>query len=50
VMREINAIPAVIAAPPGLLSTLDLPLVTGPVRGGHWTGTLPTTENGRRTR
>ncbi|KXW72887.1 hypothetical protein MPHL43070_13740 [Mycolicibacterium phlei DSM 43070] len=43
VMRELNAIPAVIAAPPGLLSTLDLPLVTGPVRGGHWTGTLPAT-------
>lgn len=43
VMRELNAIPAVIAAPPGLLSTLDLPLVTGPVRGGHWTGTLAPT-------
>ncbi|MDA4085010.1 2,4-diaminopentanoate dehydrogenase [Mycolicibacterium hassiacum DSM 44199] len=43
VMRELNAIPAVIAAPPGVLSTLDLPLVTGPVRGGKWTGTLPPT-------
>lgn len=42
VMRELNAIPAVMAAPPGLLSTLDLPLVTGPVRGGTWRGTLPT--------
>ena len=28
-MRCLNAIPAVCAAPPGLLSTLDLPLVTG---------------------
>jgi 2,4-diaminopentanoate dehydrogenase len=28
-MRILNAIPAVCAAPPGLLSTLDLPLVTG---------------------
>ena len=47
VMRELNAIPAVMAAPPGLLSTLDLPLVTGPVRGGTWRGVLPT--DGRRT-
>jgi 2,4-diaminopentanoate dehydrogenase len=38
VMRELNAIPAVMAAAPGLLSTLDLPLVTGPVRGGTWSG------------
>lgn len=28
-MRVLNAIPAVCAAPPGLLSVLDLPLVTG---------------------
>jgi len=28
-MRVLNAIPAVVAAPPGLLSVLDLPLVTG---------------------
>jgi len=28
-MRIVNAIPAVCAAPPGLVSTLDLPLVTG---------------------
>lgn len=41
VMRELNAIPAVMAAPVGLLSTLDLPLVTGPVRGGTWRGVLP---------
>ena len=27
--RIVNAIPAVCDAPPGLLSTLDLPLVTG---------------------
>lgn len=50
VMRELNAIPAVVAAPPGLLSTLDLPLVTGPVRGGRWTGMLPRTADGRRGR
>jgi len=35
----LNAIPAVCAAPPGLLSALDLPLVAGaglvrPVEGG----------------
>jgi hypothetical protein len=28
-MRILNAIPAVCAAAPGVLSTLDLPLVTG---------------------
>ncbi|HUY63961.1 MAG TPA: hypothetical protein VMV14_05535 [Acidimicrobiales bacterium] len=28
-MRLVNAVPAVIAAPPGLLSALDLPVVTG---------------------
>ena len=28
-MRLVNAVPAVVAAPPGLLTTLDLPLVTG---------------------
>jgi 4-hydroxy-tetrahydrodipicolinate reductase len=28
-MRLLNAIPAVCEAPPGLLSTLDLPLVAG---------------------
>ena len=31
-MRAFNAIPAVCAAPPGILSTLDLPLIAG--RGG----------------
>jgi hypothetical protein len=40
VMRELNAIPAVVAAPPGVLSSLDLPLITGPMRGGHWRGVL----------
>jgi 2,4-diaminopentanoate dehydrogenase len=28
-MRLVNAIPAVVEAPPGLLTALDLPLVTG---------------------
>jgi 2,4-diaminopentanoate dehydrogenase len=28
-MRVVNAIPAVVAAPPGIVTTLDLPLVTG---------------------
>ena len=28
-MRVVNAIPAVVAAPPGIRTTLDLPLVTG---------------------
>ena len=31
-MRAVNAIPAVVAAAPGILSTLDLPLIVG--RGG----------------
>ncbi|WP_319435694.1 dihydrodipicolinate reductase [Mycobacterium sp. RTGN5] len=41
VSRQLNAIPAVIAAPTGVLSSLDLPLITGPVRGGSWHGVLP---------
>ena len=28
-MRLVNAVPAVVAAPPGLVTALDLPLVTG---------------------
>jgi 4-hydroxy-tetrahydrodipicolinate reductase len=28
-MRLVNAIPAVVEAPPGLLTALDLPLITG---------------------
>jgi hypothetical protein len=28
-MRVVNAIPAVVAAPPGIRTTLDLPLVSG---------------------
>jgi len=32
------------AASPGVLSTLDLPLITGPVRGGRWRGVLPTAQ------
>ena len=28
-MRLVNGVPAVVAAPPGLLSALDLPLLTG---------------------
>jgi 4-hydroxy-tetrahydrodipicolinate reductase len=28
-MRIVNAVPAVIAAPPGLVTALDLPLITG---------------------
>jgi hypothetical protein len=27
--RVVNAIPAVVAAPPGIRTTLDLPLITG---------------------
>jgi hypothetical protein len=41
VMRELNAIPAVVAARPGVLSTLDLPLVTGRIEGASWTGVVP---------
>jgi len=35
-MRVVNAIPAVVAAPPGIRTTLDLPLITG--RGLYSTG------------
>ena len=41
VSRQLNSIPAVIAAPTGVLCSLDLPLITGPVRGGTWRGVLP---------
>jgi 4-hydroxy-tetrahydrodipicolinate reductase len=34
-MRAVNAIPAVCAAPPGILSTLDLPVIAGPGGMGH---------------
>ena len=34
-MRAINAIPAVVAAEPGIVSTLDLPLIAGPGGMGH---------------
>jgi 4-hydroxy-tetrahydrodipicolinate reductase len=37
-MRLVNAVPSVVAAPPGLLTALDLPLVTG---RGLVAGTLP---------
>jgi hypothetical protein len=39
--RVVNAIPAVIAAPPGIRTTLDLPLVTG--KGLYAPSTLVTT-------
>jgi len=41
VMRELNAIPAVVAARPGVLSALDVPMVPGPMVGADWTGLLP---------
>jgi 2,4-diaminopentanoate dehydrogenase len=39
-MRPLNAIPAVIAAPPGIMSAHDLPMVTGVMTGAEWTGVL----------
>jgi hypothetical protein len=45
VSRQLNTIPAVIAAPPGVLCSLDLPLITGPVRGGGRGGVLPPRAN-----
>jgi hypothetical protein len=39
-MRPLNAIPAVVAAPPGIVSSHDLPLVTGVMPGAEWTGVL----------
>jgi hypothetical protein len=41
VMRPLNAIPAVVAAAPGVLSALDVPVVPGPMVGATWTGQLP---------
>jgi hypothetical protein len=39
-MRPLNAIPAVVAAPPGIMSAHDLPMVTGVMTGAQWTGVL----------
>ena len=39
-MRPLNAIPAVVAAPPGVISSHDLPVVTGVMPGATWTGVL----------
>ena len=39
-MRPLNAIPAVVAAPPGIVSAHDLPMVTGVMTGADWTGIL----------
>ena len=39
-MRPLNAIPAVVAAPPGIVSSHDLPIVTGVMPGAEWTGVL----------
>lgn len=39
-MRPLNAIPAVVAAPPGIMSAHDLPMVTGVMAGAQWTGVL----------
>ena len=37
--RIVNAIPAVVAAPPGIRTTLDLPLITGKALFAHRNGT-----------
>ena len=37
-MRPLNAIPAVVAAPPGIVSAHDLPMVAGVMTGAEWTG------------
>ena len=49
-MRLVNAVPAVIAAPPGLVTALDLPLITG--RGLVVTGRSDEKpdRNGKRSR
>jgi hypothetical protein len=39
-MRPLNAIPAVVAAPPGIVSAHDRPAVTGVMTGGEGTGIL----------
>jgi hypothetical protein len=39
-MRPLNAIPAVVAAPPGIVSTYDLPLIPGRMSGAEWTGII----------
>lgn len=37
-MRPLNAIPAVVAAAPGIVSAHDLPMVAGVMTGAEWTG------------
>ena len=39
-MRPLNAVPAVVAAPPGIASAHDLPLVAGVMTGADWTGLI----------
>jgi hypothetical protein len=39
-MRPLNAIPAVVAAPPGIVSAHDLPMVAGVMTGADWTGVV----------
>jgi hypothetical protein len=39
-MRPLNAVPAVVAAPPGIASAHDLPLVAGVMSGAEWTGVI----------
>jgi hypothetical protein len=39
-MRPLNAIPAVVAAAPGIVSGHDLPMVAGVMTGAEWTGVI----------
>ena len=39
-MRPLNAVPAVVAAAPGIVSSHDLPLVAGVMTGAEWTGVI----------
>ena len=39
-MRPLNAIPAVVAAAPGIVSTYDLPFIPGRMTGAEWTGVI----------
>ena len=40
-MRPLNAIPALVAAEPGIVSAYELPLIPGVMTGADWTGMLP---------
>jgi hypothetical protein len=47
-MRPLNAIPAVVAAAPGIVSAHDLPMVAGVMKDASWTGFIGGARDSRR--